>query len=858
MLDQEHRLRSLILWLAFTAVYYGGAQVGLLLRVQFGDLSPLWPPSGMAVALLWCFGTRWWPVIVVGEVLTALTLKQPIAMGLAGAAAQCVEALLATHLLRWIQVSLKLDRPRHVFYFADFGVLIPPVAAATIGTVAMVLLSEISIGESPKAWMTWWLGDATGILLITPALVTWYTWPLKNRHQVLGLVGVTVLLAVVGGGLLAFGEERYLLLFFLLLPFMAYAAARYQMAGATTIAILLAILVFGLRLGHFQKSDFVMAVRIAFVGVSAFSGYLIAAAFAARRATREKLEFEKERALVTLRSIGEGVITTDADARITYVNPVAARLTGWAANGTAGLPIEKVLPLEDETTGTTREHPLRVCLREKKAQPYSDKFVLATRSGETMPVEISVSPLVRVQGVSEGAVVAFRDVTDERMLRAELAFQARHDALTGLFNRGAFEAELRRLTGSSSGTGPHGLLYLDLDQFKLINDTCGHEVGDRLLADLGQRLQLSVPAPNMFARLGGDEFGVLLINTNEIQALELAERLRKIITDYRCEYEEVTFRIGVSVGAYLFQPGVDSPGDVLSRADVACYLAKEEGRNRIRVYRAGDGMASQRHDEIHWIARLQDAIHNGKFELYEQRIFPLDPSHDCAARYFSEVLLRLHQNGSVLSPGEFLPAADRYGFTPALDRWVIEQVCLSLSMFPRPMTLLSINLSGTTLDDATFHEFVVGLRDKYQIELGQLCFEITEKATIGRLTGARDTMLKLSALGLKFALDDFGSGVASFGYLEELPVHYVKIDGRFVKELDTHAHNPIIVEALARIAKLRNLVCVAEWVETAEVSERLLALGIEWAQGFYLHRPEPMHNLLPMARAEDRVARMED
>jgi diguanylate cyclase (GGDEF)-like protein/PAS domain S-box-containing protein len=832
---------------AFTALYLGAARAGLFLQTQYAGLSPLWPPSGVAVAVFWRFGLRWWPMVLVGEFTTALALGQPLAQGLVGGSAQLLEALAARWLLLRFQVPRALDRPRYVFRFL-YVVLAAPVVSASIGTAGLLLFGVIERASAASGWFTWWLGDALGILILCPLLVLWMHRPFEKVREWGEWIALMLWLGLAGVVMLSSGE-RYLTLFFLLFPFVVLATLRCGLAGTTSSATLLTALVLGLNIEQASTNEFLTAVRMAFVGASAFTGYLIAALMAARRAAQRRLNDERERALVTLTSIGEGVIATDASGAVHFMNPVAEQLTGWEAAKGAGAAIESVLALRSEG-GASEEHPVRLCLRERAAHPRSSATLLRGGAATAIPIEHSIAPINGGNGANLGAVVSFRDVSEERKLRSQLAYQARHDALTSLFNRGVFEVKLKELVDATMSQGQCALLYLDLDQFKLINDTCGHEAGDLLLRDLGQRLAGMVLEPHVFARLGGDEFGVLLDQVDEAYAMNLAERLRRLIMDFRFEFQELTFRVGVSIGVTFFSPGQDTPAAILSRADVACYMAKEEGRNRIHVYRSGDLTMIQRHSEIQWISQLQSALQEGRFCLFWQRIYSIAAVQPEDACEIYEVLLRLTEGEKLISPAEFIPIAERFGFMPVIDRWVIEQACQHLWAQPNARLVLSINLTGATLDDPGFYDFVLGLQSHYGVDPKQICFEITETVAINRLTRAVETMRKLAEHGYRFALDDFGSGVASFGYLAQLPVQYVKVDGRFVQGLSADPANAIIVETLAKLAHMRGISCIAEWVESGAVIDQLKRVGVEFAQGYFLHRPEAVSRL-PQARSPE-------
>lgn len=431
--------------------------------------------------------------------------------------------------------------------------------------------------------------------------------------------------------------------------------------------------------------------------------------------------------------------------------------------------------------------------------------------------------------------------TDWRRTGAELEHRARHDALTGLMNRFEFERMLQRLLHGAPGQ--NALLYLDLDQFKLLNDTCGHMAGDRVLRELGDALSVALPPSTQLARLGGDEFGCIVPSCSEETARDIADALLDLIRDFRYTIGDLQFALGVSIGITWFAAGNgDTADSVLGRADVACYAAKEEGRNCIHVYHPGDAIMLRRHWEIREASQLQAALDGGRFELHAQRIVNIrEPD---AVENFYEVLLRLvDDDGNTSSAAEFLPVAQRYGMISLIDRWVLERAAAFLGSQPDPNLRLSVNLSGATLDTPGFAEMIAALPDRYGFPASQFCLEVTESVAINRLTRAVEGMQRLRDQGFDIALDDFGSGVASFGYLRELPVSLVKLDGRFVRDIGRDPAAELVIESLVQVAALRDIRCVAEWVEDEKVLGRLRALGVHYAQGFLLHRPEPLRSI---------------
>ncbi|MGH8370427.1 MAG: putative bifunctional diguanylate cyclase/phosphodiesterase, partial [Gammaproteobacteria bacterium] len=485
------------------------------------------------------------------------------------------------------------------------------------------------------------------------------------------------------------------------------------------------------------------------------------------------------------------------------------------------------------------ENTVRHCLRRGAGPEILSRRLLRDRTGKLRPVEGAITLVNAANGSLLGGVVVFRDISEAEQLRERLLKEATHDSLTGLRNRAAFDHKLRELTDTVADGRRYALLYLDLDQFKLINDTRGHEIGDRLLVELTRQLRGLVHHPDVIARLGGDEFGVLLMDTDEQRALQLAEVLRRAVLDYQFKERELTFTVGVSIGVTFFSAG-DRAAEVLSRADIACYIAKESGRNAIHAYRRDDASMLQHHSDLTRISQLQTAMNEGRFRLFGQRIQRLDGAAPVdGIGQFYEVLLRLMEDGSIISPGTFLPVAARYGLSSMIDNWVMDESFKLLGDRRLADARLSINLTPRTIDGPDFIRFLMELTARHKVDPRRVCFEVTENVAFENLTRAVETMHQLSEKGYRFALDDFGTGVASFSYLQSIPVHYVKIDGGFVQNFTADPVNPLIIRSLSELARLRGIECIAECVENEHTRHELQKLGVSFGQGYFLHKPEP-------------------
>jgi diguanylate cyclase (GGDEF)-like protein/PAS domain S-box-containing protein len=564
-----------------------------------------------------------------------------------------------------------------------------------------------------------------------------------------------------------------------------------------------------------------------------------------RKAAERALYEEKERAEVTLKSIGDAVVTTDASGNVLYLNPVAEQLTGWERRLARGRPVEEVIPLKDDANGELVESPVLRCLREGRLATLAENSVLVNRDGLAIAIQDSAAPIRDHDGNVVGAVLVFHDVSRERQLHRKLSYHASHDSLTGLINRREFEERVSQaLRNVKQGTErDYALLYMDLDQFKIVNDTCGHAAGDLLLRQMAELLQARVRTSDVVGRLGGDEFAVLLADCTLEKARELADLLREAVAGFRFSWQEGSMQVGVSIGIVPLCAESENIGSLFSAADVACYVAKDLGRNRVHVYEEGDSVA--RHEEMQWVTRISRAREQERFELYYQPIVPIGKTERVFPQF--ELLLRMRdERGELVSPNTFIPAAERYNLMQGLDRWVISEVLDSLIYRPQMNCepyMLAVNVSGTTLNDAKFLDYLQSELAAAQIDEGTLCFEITETAAISNLDRTVQFMRTLKERGCRFSLDDFGTGLSSLTYLKNLPVDYVKIDGQFIRNVLRDAADESVVEAIAKMAAAFKIHTIAERVESRDVLARLAEIGIAYAQGFFIAVPQPVSDL---------------
>ena len=562
---------------------------------------------------------------------------------------------------------------------------------------------------------------------------------------------------------------------------------------------------------------------------------------AQRQAFASALQVERERAQITLESIGDAVITTDVEGCIVYMNPAAEQLTHWQGAQAQGLPLASLFSLLDENAEQDSLTLVEQVLSGSLKGGAEHARLIQRLDGSTVSVNL-VGSAILTDGEVSGIVLALHDMTQERQYIANLSWQATHDALTGLANRREFELRLEQaLNALARQGGRHSLMFLDLDQFKLVNDTCGHAAGDELLRHICAVLQSGLREGDTLARLGGDEFGVLLETCPPEQAERIAEHLRQTVQSLHFVWKGRPFVTTVSIGlVHINQP----PGTLeasLRAADMACYMAKEKGRNRVQVYHADDSELSMRFGEMAWIQRLHVALEENRFCLYAQEIAALKPE---AGPGHLEILLRLHdESGRTILPDSFIPAAERYGLMTALDRWVVRNVfqvirqCLD-EQRSGPLAMCAINLSGTSIGDDKFLDYLQRQFNEYRIPPRMICFEITETSAIANLGSAIRFINELKGLGCKFSLDDFCAGMSSFAYLKHLPVDFLKIDGSFVKDMLDDPINRAMVEVINHIGHVMGKRTIAEFVETPLIEQALQEIGVDYAQGYLIERPQ--------------------
>jgi len=565
-----------------------------------------------------------------------------------------------------------------------------------------------------------------------------------------------------------------------------------------------------------------------------------------RKSLEVSLSRSKRQAQYTLESIAESVITTDNDGRIDYMNKSAEILIGTNRDDAAGHRIGELFTLVDDADRRPLGDPVERCLAMRRRVNMGRRAVMVSMDGEQEhSIEITASPIHGPASSISGTVVVFHDVGELRGLTRKMSYQATHDPLTGLINRREFERRLDEAMDSAhSEEAIHMLFYMDLDRFKAVNDSCGHIAGDNMLREVASLIKDQVRDSDFVGRLGGDEFGALLIGCPIDKARQIATDICNAVADYRFVWKDKIFNIGISVGLVEISHVSGELQDVMSAADSACYVAKQQGRGKVHVYSARDEAIARERGDIQWLRQLQTALHEDKFELAVQPIIAMSGGVESGPSV--EVLIRLpDSNGRIANTAEFLRPAERYQLMPQIDRWVINAALMAVSSGEIKITSgrsCAINLSGQTLGDESFLGFVVEALDRSAVAPSSICFEVTETAILSNVQHAQRFIEVLHGIGCEFSLDDFGSGMGSFSSLKHLPIDYLKIDGTYTRNLQSDEVNQEMVAAMIKLARTMNFRVVAEEVEHQDDFDWLRDIGVDYVQGHFIEAPALLGN----------------
>jgi len=842
-------------------IYFIAARLGLYHAEVQENISLIWPATGIAISGLLLYGYRLWPGIFIGAFLAAYTIGSPISFSFMIAIGNSFEALTAFYLLSkfncFKEPSYKI---RDILGLIFFAVILSSTVSATVGVTALCLHSMIDWSVFKVHWLQWWLGDAMGALIITPLLMVWLRKRISKRFDFKSWEVIAYLFLLISTCLILFGKTdnpSHLFEYhrdnitYLVFPLLLWSAFRYGFRG-TTLSIL--IVACAVLLGTvYEFSPFMgdsqietLFLNSVFLSILAMTSLLLTAVVDEREQVELMLRSSEEK----YRQIVEdtNVLTWEADietVQFTYMSPQAEKITGYTSEEWCQPGFwAKNIYAKDRAWAMSY---CQECTEKLEDHVFEYRFVKS--DGNIIWFYDNVKIVNDEQGIPRQLRGIMIDITERKRVDEQLTYQASHDVLTGLVNRREFEQRAERLLAAARlDKDEHAMCYMDLDQFKLINDTCGHIAGDEMLRQLSSVLSNVIRHQDTLARLGGDEFGVLMEHCLLDDAHRVATSLLKTIQDYNFVWEEHTFKVGVSIGLVALTDATANLTELLKDADAACYMAKDKGRNRIHIYHAEDKEIAQRHGEMLWVTRLMQALEDDRFLLYAQAIIPLDNRID--EHY--ELLIRLQdEDKSIIPPGAFLPAAERYDLISKIDRWVIEHSFNLLAEHPdflKHVNFISINLSGRSITDPEMLEFIIKHFDISGIEGNKICFEVTETAAISNLSSAMKFISTLKELNCRFALDDFGSGLSSFAYLKNLSVDFLKIDGVFVKDIVSDPIDYAMVKSINEIGQVMGMQTIAEFVENEDIKSMLKNIGVDYAQGYGIGKPSLFDDILEKAK----------
>jgi len=546
------------------------------------------------------------------------------------------------------------------------------------------------------------------------------------------------------------------------------------------------------------------------------------------------------------------VLITKPDGEIEYASPKFTEVAGYSTEDVVGHNINM---LHFAKQGETSYSEIWQTLSEDP--DWTGDIINQKKMGALYWAQVHIAPIYDMENLLTHFVVTQQDITEARMISEQISYQASHDQLTGLVNRREFEVRLNNLLQfNSSAEAKHAFCFLDLDQFKVVNDTCGHIAGDELLRQISVLLQERIRASDTLARLGGDEFGILMQNCPLSKAQMIAEEIRDAVAKFKFGWEQQVFSIGISIGVVQIDINSVSMTEVLQQADSACYTAKDSGRNRVHLYQQGDELLAQREGEMHWVTEINSALEDDRFLLYGQVILPLQNKQ---LKPDIEVLIRMQdREGNIVPPGAFLPAAERYQLSSRIDQWVVRHAFRWLEdnfdVFSQNLGCCAINLSGGSLGDSMIRDTISSHLEGSSVLPYKIKFEITETSAITNLSEARRFIHSIKSYGCQFSLDDFGSGLSSFAYLKNLPVDNLKIDGLFVKSIAEDQLDLAMVKSINDIGHVMGKTTIAEFVEDDQIRQLLVDIGVDYGQGYGLGRPMPLDQLLAeLSASEDDV-----
>jgi diguanylate cyclase (GGDEF)-like protein/PAS domain S-box-containing protein len=812
-----------------------------------------WPNALVLAVLLRSARERWWGFIAAAataNLAANLTMGYQPLLSPALALSDAAEIALALFLLRGHGRHLKPERNARDLVIALVAILgIGATVSSTLAAAAMHMAVDTPFGVT---WQKWWMAEFFGMVSLLPLALS------LNADKLRQLFSSRRALEFVALSALSLGSTFFALQWMpfpfvtMMLPLLL-VAMRVGFFGTALIGFFNALLMLTLTL---KLAPSVLTALPITVGnhlllstaLMLIAPQMVALLIEQRDRTLARLRQSEKVFRDSMRYAPIGMLLVTRDGYCFGANPAGCEILGYSEDELRAIHMGALCLAEDIEAMRTIT---RAVIEGSRTHATLERRYIR-KDGRHVWCQTSIAGARDADGNVLYLIAQVENIDARKQherqreaLQRELEHRARHDSLTGLINRQSFEHTLEAILGSRADDRQHSLCFIDLDRFKILNDSAGHAAGDLLLRQLAQRLQKRVRSHDVLARLGGDEFGLLLPDCSSEDASRLCAQLIDSVNALHFSWEGSTFTLGASIGVVPFQAGHLSLNELMSRADVACYSAKNEGRNRVVIYAGDDSVAARNHQQIQIAASIREALEAGRFALYAQPIVPLNTTLQQLRPI--ELLVRLRtREGQLLSPAAFIPAAERYGLMAAIDRWVIAHALLEHghALASHRDVGISINLSGTSFNDPDFADYLRSVIRNSPFTPERICFEITETAMVNNIVQAAELVQLLKGMGCRVALDDFGSGLSSFNYLKNFAVDVVKIDGSFVRGLAGNRIDRAIVESINQIAHQLGARTVAEFVESAEVAAQLREIGVDYAQGYHYARPEPLIGLL--------------
>jgi diguanylate cyclase (GGDEF)-like protein/PAS domain S-box-containing protein len=823
-------------------------------RTTPDHVAAVWWPNALMLAVLLRTSREHWRGFIAAAI--AANLSANLAMGYhpllspALALSDAAEIALSILLLRGSGRRLKPEYKARDLIIALTAILgVGATASSTLAATAMHIAADTPFGET---WLRWWMAEFFGMVSLFPLALSLSTDRvrllfLSRRAIEFGAFSVLSLAATF------FALQLAPFPFVMMMLPLLLIAMRIGSLGTALIGFFNAVLMLTLTLKLTPLTQiafpFVIGNHLLFsTALMLIAPQMVALLIEQRDRMLTRLRQSERTFRDSMQNAPIGMMLVTDQGICFRTNPAACAILGYSEAELRETPLIEICPPEDLPAMRLAAHSI---MRGERTNASLERRYIC-KDGSIVWCQTSVASARDANGKFLYMITQIENIDERKraesqreQLQRELEYRARHDSLTGLINRQSFEHTLEALLNSPTDDRQHSLCFIDLDRFKILNDSAGHAAGDLLLRQIAQRLQQHVRSHDILARLGGDEFGLLLPDCAGEDASRICQQLVKSVNTMHFSWEGSAFTVGASIGVVPFRAGELSLAELMSRADVACYSAKNEGRNRVVIYADSDSVAARNHQQIQIAASIREALETGRFTLYAQPLRPLNAALGWLRPL--ELLVRLRtREGQLVSPSVFIPAAERYGLMAAIDRWVIAHALLEYGheIAQLPDVGISINISGTSFNDPDFTDYLRSVIHNTPINRRRICFEITETAVVNNITQAADLVQLLKSMGCRVALDDFGSGLSSFTYLKNFAVDIVKIDGGFVRELAESRIDRAIVESISQIAHEIGAMTVAESVESADIDLLLRQIGVDFGQGYHYAQPEPLSGLL--------------